>query len=336
VASVTRAAVALARAGGNLHEAAETVKDDRAAASLLTARTATAPAAMTSPTQFGRTTIAYLAAILEKPSAAAAIIERATRLQFGDNAAVWCPAIAADATNVAFLGEGSPIRVRQFDVSAGVTLAPQKLAFACVLSNELLAYSNAETVVRARMQADLRRGIDALMLDATAGSTTRPPGLLNGVTAESPVSTDTTVKGMADDLSLITSKVANVAALADTIIVASPRQAVKIWAELPLLKIPVYATATLADKVVVAIACSGIAICGSPDAPRIDMNTESVVVMDDSAPAQLGVVGSPNVVAAPARSLFQSDTSCLRLIADLTWQPRAASGVISWVQNVAW
>ena len=214
-------------------------------------------------------------------------------------------------------------------------MTPQKLAFAVVLSNELLANSNAETVIRARMGEDLRLGVDTIMLDDVVGSAVRPPGLRYNVAAET-ASTDVTIEGMVDDLALISSKVAGIAGLSDTIIIASPKQAVKIWARLPTFKLPVFASSTLVDGVVMAVACSGVAVAGSPDAPRIDMNVESVVVLDDSDPAQLGTVGTPTIVGSPARSLFQSDTSCLRLLCDMTWQPRAESGMVSWVENAVW
>jgi len=82
-----------------------------------------------------------------------------------------------------------------------------------------------------------------------------------------------------------------------------------------------------------AVACSGIAVCGSSDVPRIDMSTTGVVVMDDN-PGEMVAAGG--VVAPAAQSLWQSDTCCLRLLADFVWQPRATSGIVSWVENVAW
>jgi hypothetical protein len=38
--------------------------------------------------------------------------------------------------------------------------------------------------IRSRISADLQLGVDALMMDATAGSNTRPPGLRYNIVAE--------------------------------------------------------------------------------------------------------------------------------------------------------
>ena len=115
--SITYAAAALARAEGNARAATQGVSD-RGALQIL-GRAATTPATTTGITTFNQTTIAYLSAILGGPSAANAIIARATKVEFGTDAAAWVPGIATDPTNVGFLGEASPLRVRMFDLSAG-------------------------------------------------------------------------------------------------------------------------------------------------------------------------------------------------------------------------
>lgn len=338
VRSMTNAATALMRAQGNQREATEAVRDDRRARSMLELRNSVSPAVL-ADSKFAETTIAYMTAILGgAASAPGAIIQRSLQLRNGGrNAAVWVPGIGGDATNVVYIGEGAPIPIRMFDLSAGVLLAlAQKLAFAVVLSNELMRGSNAEAVIRTKMSEDLRLGVDRLMFDGIDGSAIRPPSLLFGITPESAISSDTTIDGMVADLALICSKVAGVAGLADAIIVASPQLAVKIWARLPDFRLPVFASAALADEdaQVVAVACSGIAVSGSPDTPKFDSNTESVVVMQDENPEQLGTAGT---LAYPAHSLFQADSTCLRLVCDgFTWAPRASSGVVAMVEGAVW
>jgi hypothetical protein len=56
--------------------------------------------------------------------------------------------------------------------------------------------------------------------------------------------------------------------------------------------------------------------------------------MEDSAPLDL-VAGSPGTVASPQRSLFQTDSIALRMVAPLNWAIRRA-GVVSWTQAVTW
>lgn len=57
--------------------------------------------------------------------------------------------------------------------------------------------------------------------------------------------------------------------------------------------------------------------------------------MEDSAPAQIAVAGTPNVVAAPVRSMFQTDSLALRMILDMNWTMRRA-GMVAFVTSVGW
>jgi hypothetical protein len=333
--NLTRAAHALWQANGLLGEVSRSARDDPAIAQLLglQTRAAVTIASTSSLTQLSQSTIDYLRAVFTPASAIGAVIERATRLTFDRDAAVWSPGIATDAGSFAFLGQGAVMRVRQFDLSNGVSIVPLKAGFATVLSNELLRDSNAETVIRTKMMSDMRKGAEDLLLDATAGTAIRPPGLRAGVSAET-ASSDTGDTGMSSDLSLICAKTAAVDGLASTIIIASPKQALRIWSRMPWFKVPTFASASLADKIVMAVACAGVAFAGSPEAPRLDLSGEGVLVMDDATPGEFAT--GAGVIGAPARSLWQSDCRCLRLLADCAWQPRATSGICSWVQNVAW
>jgi hypothetical protein len=70
-------------------------------------------------------------------------------------------------------------------------------------------------------------------------------------------------------------------------------------------------------------------------APRFDLSDQTVLVYDDTAPAQIGATGSPNVVGAPARSMFQTDSIALRMIFDVNWG-LVRTGTVAWTQAVTW
>ena len=57
--------------------------------------------------------------------------------------------------------------------------------------------------------------------------------------------------------------------------------------------------------------------------------------MEDTTPLAIGTVGSPNTVAAPVRSLWQTDTVGIRMIQPMNWTLRR-SGVLAWTQSVTW
>ena len=55
----------------------------------------------------------------------------------------------------------------------------------------------------------------------------------------------------------------------------------------------------------------------------------------DNAPTAIGTAGSPNVVSAPTRDLYQTDSVGLKVRLGVTWALRT-SGAVAWVQNVVW
>jgi hypothetical protein len=55
--------------------------------------------------------------------------------------------------------------------------------------------------------------------------------------------------------------------------------------------------------------------------------------MEDTSPQQIGT--APNVVAAPARSLWQTDSIAIRCILDAAWALRS-TGAVAWVQSATW
>ena len=69
--------------------------------------------------------------------------------------------------------------------------------------------------------------------------------------------------------------------------------------------------------------------------PKITTSKDAVVQMEDTAPAQLSTVGSPNVVSAPLRSVFQTNSIAVRVILNAAWTIRA-SNAVAWMQSVTW
>ena len=68
--------------------------------------------------------------------------------------------------------------------------------------------------------------------------------------------------------------------------------------------------------------------------PKIEASRDAVQQFEDS-PVAIGTAGSPNVVAAPVRSMWQTDSVSLRVILRVAWGLRA-SGAVAWTQAVTW
>jgi hypothetical protein len=55
----------------------------------------------------------------------------------------------------------------------------------------------------------------------------------------------------------------------------------------------------------------------------------------ETVPAQVGTVGSPNVVAAPLTSLWQPDKIGLKVRMEVSWALRSAAG-LAFMNAVNW
>ena len=71
------------------------------------------------------------------------------------------------------------------------------------------------------------------------------------------------------------------------------------------------------------------------DSPRFEISDQATLHMEDTNPQQLAAAGTAPVVAAPAQSMFQTDSLALRLILPMNWAMRR-QGVVAWVAGVTW
>jgi hypothetical protein len=72
----------------------------------------------------------------------------------------------------------------------------------------------------------------------------------------------------------------------------------------------------------------------SGDDPRFEVSDQATLHMEDTTPLAIGTPGTPPTVAAPVRSMFQTDSLALRMILPMNWIMRRP--VISWVAAVTW
>lgn len=329
-----RAVIAQARGGkggGAIEYARNNFSTDRDLMNLLT-RGAVTPTATTTTNVPTSTAIENLVPLLGPASASGNIFKQSLSLDFGQASAISVPEITASGAGVAFIGQGGAFPIRQFQFSP-VQLTPRKLGFGCVITRELWEHSNAEALIGSVMAADLSLGIETLLFDAVAADTVRPAGLKNGIAA---ITADAGASGandaMINDLANLATAVAPVST--HLAYVASPKQYVKIMLRKSLtFPFPVYASSALADRQVACIALDALAVGGNGE-PRLEVGDAPTIVMDDAAGA-FSTVGTPNVVAAPIQSTFQADLIAMKVIADISWALRSASG-FSWTQNVNW
>ena len=139
---------------------------------------------------------------------------------------------------------------------------------------------------------------------------------------------------MYEDLSTLAGIVAAVAGSSPIVFVASPYQAAAIKMRQPNFAYEVLASSGLAAGIVLAIASNALVSAADP-VPRIEVSDKATLHLEDTTPLQVGVAGSPATVAAPTKSLWQSDLLGIRLILEVSWALRTSAG-LAWTESVTW
>lgn len=264
----------------------------------------------------------------ENVGAFADLGRRSLTLEPGRAGSVMMPSITPSDDDIGFVPEAGVIPFRQLLIN-GALLTLRKFAVAFALSRETFEHSaiNGERLIRAVMLESIARKQDVAAFSDVAGDDTRPPGIWNGVAPTAPTAS------MVGDLIAVTSAIAPVAGNQIALIV-NPVTALKFAALLPqALPFPVLQSSAVADDMLVAVAVNAFAVGLEPDI-RLEVSEETAV-HSDTSPAAISTEGTPNVVAAPVRSLWQTDCIGVRVILRLGWALRAEGAVAHLTYN-AW
>ena len=208
-----------------------------------------------------------------------------------------------------------------------------------------------EGIIREAIQLDTSVAVDTVLLDANPATAIRPPGLLNGVAALT-ATAGPGLPALLGDLKLMISALAtntygNIRSPAwlmnpEEVLSASLASAANTGifpfrdeiARGTLNNIPYIDSAVVPLKTVILIDAADFVMVGAEGA-RLELSDQASLHMEDTNPLDLVSGGSPAVVAAPQRSLFQTDSLALRLVMRLNWVQRRA-GTIVWTSSVNW
>jgi hypothetical protein len=204
------------------------------------------------------------------------------------------------------------------------------------MTREMVESGNGEEFTRAACAENLSLGVDTVLFDATGADTTRPAGLRSYAVTLTPTALGATITqndAMDKDLGALAGNVAAVAGSLSNI--ADPVRAVKISLRTNnRFPYDVFATSGLAAGTVMALAVNALAVAADP-APRFSVSKVTALHMEDTTPLAIGTAGAPPTVAAPTRSLWQTDTMAIKLTFDCDWAMRSATGV-SWCTGITW
>lgn len=237
--------------------------------------------------------------------------------------------------SVAFTTQMGGFPVFQLSASGVMLYADRKAGGIAAVTRTLFEHSSAETLLPAVLAKNLGFGFDALLFDNVAASATRPAGLKNGIAAITADAGSGEV-AMANDLANLAGAVAPISAT-NIVFICSPEQYVKLMLRKPSdFAFPVLCSSALPDGQVACLGLDAIAFAGSGE-PQFTVSRQATVAMRDTAdvPATLSTVGTPNAIAAPIVSAFQSDLIMLKFVANLDWALRDPSG-FAWLSGANW
>jgi hypothetical protein len=273
---------------------------------------------------------------LRPKSAAAQLIARGRRFDMSGVNVINMPGAGGAFPEPGWVGEGEPIPAYGATLASVALGPPKKLAALAGLTAELanLTGGNAEAIVQDLMDDAAARELDASLFSDAAASSIRPAGILNGVSALTP-ETGGGLNAAVGDVGNLVGAIHTSGGGTDIVLIASPAQAVRLkMLAGAAFDVPVIPAPSLVAGTVIAIEV-GAFVSGFVDVPQVDIGREALIHWEDTAPAAIGTSGTPNVVAAPTRSGFQTDTYSLRLILRAAWAMRG-DGLVQFVEEVTW
>ena len=266
-------------------------------------------------------------------SAGADVIDRGLKLNMDGIAEARVPGRVLNAAAAGqWVVEGAAVPVRALSFTNAAILRPRKLSAISTYSREMVESSNIEAVVRATLGEAVGLALDAQMFSSIAGDAAKPPGLFAGVTPIAATAGGGTNAMFADLGNLFAALAANAAGKTAVIIAAMP-QAVKLMATIgPKFNFHIIASTALPTGTVAVLEIASF-VSGFGSTAEFNTTKVGALHMEDTTPAD--IVSAGGTVAAPVKSLYQTDAIGLKTRLWATWGLRAA-GHAQWIQGVTW
>lgn len=241
------------------------------------------------------------------------------------------PTRAGGPRALPWVGQGNAIPVRQ-ETTSQVQLGPaKKVGGIMVMSRRMAAAPNAYDAFKVMLQEDCGATLDAAYLSTAAADSETHAGLLYGVSALTPTGELDPQAAVIDDLAALASAVSGKGASGRVAYIASPGRAAVLAVRAPAAVVPnIYPSQSVADGDLVAVDPASLAH-GFGSIPEFDgVNAATVHMSDDPDPI---VDGSGNV-AAPVRSLWQTDMVGVRSLLPIAFAKRRA-GAAAVIRDIA-
>jgi hypothetical protein len=300
--------------------------NDRVVAEILE-RAATAPATTFTTgwaAELVQRLVSDAVSVLGPMSAGVQLLSQGLVLSFDHYGNISTPGFVAGAGNAGFVAEGDPIPVRQLAAVPGALL-PHKLCDIVVLTREMIESSNAEALLGNALARSQGLALDAVLFDANPATAARPAGLRNGIAALTSSNASDMQTAVIEDIAALFSAAGTVGGPGPYVLIANPGRAMSMrirmtryGAEAEQLVVGFVIGTPAVGNDVLVVATQALVAAFSP-APQVETGKAAALHMSD-APQPIGS-------AAPARSLFQTDSIALKVRWPMTWSLRDPRGV---------
>jgi Phage capsid family len=346
-----------------LEIAAERYKDDEVSAYMvaLTTKAAQAPATTFTPGYAAELVRQTYAAWMDSLKTVAVLPRLPLRSEnFDDGAPIVFPMRGASAAfpldfEAMWRKEGDPIRVGVLSLTSA-TMRPYSAGVIGHFTKELLKRSNPniESVIREAILDDTGKAMDAYFFSNSAPVVdVRPPGIANGIAAgDTRAQSGTTAAAVRTDLM----------SMVNTLMVTRGLGRSPVWAmhsinasalgalQTPLTGAPVYpgmgsitggtlmgfpvfAGLAMPTSRIYLIDAAYVAFAGGT--PLWEVSDQATIHEETQTPLPIGSTGTPAVVAAPVRSLFQTHSAAVKAVYELSWLILRA-GAVQELTGVTW
>lgn len=256
------------------------------------------------------------------------------------------PSRTAGGAGGGFVAEGSPIRVGRI-TTAATTMTPKKLGVIVPFSRELAKRSTPaiEALVRQAILEDTGVILDTALIDATASSTARPAGLLNGVSAVAVGYGGGDYQAVLADFKTLLAPFFAANAADNIVVIMNPAQGLSLsmmpgpdgvigsFMTAIRERVTFLESTTVTAGRLIALRASDFATA-TGDTPDFDVSEQATVHMEDTSPLEI-VSGTGPTTADPVRSFWQTATIGVRMIMDISWKMRR-SGMVQWINGTSW
>jgi Phage capsid family len=227
-----------------------------------------------------------------------------------------------------FVAEGQPVGVNKTTLAV-MSLAPRKILALAELSEELLEYGiNVEAVIRQLLSNGISSALDVAFFGNAALTASTPQGILNGISATTASTATPPSEAARADLRAL---VAALTFPSDPVFVTSAARALYLRSLLGASDVVVLASSAVPAARVICVDAAGL-IAAHAREPRF-LTSRSAALHEDTTALPLSATGSPPTVAAPLRSLLQTNTVAIRAALFVAWSIRP--GAVSYL-DASW